>query len=416
MTGTIIIGPFRQILTMRNLPKNGSISDKQLEIVQMGGIVIKDGIIQDILTSPTFKSLIEDKPPEMEFLEIKQPLVLTPGLIDTHTHICFAGNRANEYAMKLEGISYLDIAKQGGGILSTVKATRAASQEQLVQLTVKRAKKMAQNGVTTCEVKSGYGLAVESELKILRAINQCKNEKNIPDIIPTCLAAHVKPPEFDSHAEYLEDLIIKLLPKLKEEELTSRIDIFIEEGAFEGNSAKNYLSAAKELGFQIVIHADQFSVNGSKLAAEIGAISADHLEASTNLELEQLKDQNVIATVLPGASLGLGIPFAPARKILDQGLELVISSDWNPGSAPMGDLLIQAALIGAYEKLSMAETLASITFRAADALNLNDRGKIEKGMRADLCAFPCESFSEILYRQGTLKPEYVWKKGNLIVS
>lgn len=416
MTSKIIIGPFRQIITMRNLPKYGIIKDHQLEIVEMGGIIINDGIIQEILNSDLFSSMINEKSAEIQYLEIKQPLVLTPGFIDAHTHICFAGNRADEYAMKLEGQSYIEIANKGGGILNTVNATRAASQEQLTQLTLQRAKKMAETGITTCEVKSGYGLTIESELKILRAIKQCENEKGIPDLISTCLAAHVKPPEFKTHEEYLNEITSNLLPQIKKEELAERVDIFIEEGAFEGKSAENYLKIAKELGFQITVHADQFSVNGSKLAAEIGAISADHLEASSNFELEALKAKNVIATVLPGASLGLGIGFAPARKILDLGLELVISSDWNPGSAPMGDLLVQAAIIGAYEKLSMAETFAAITFRAADALNLVDRGKLDKGMRADMCAFPCENFSEILYRQGVLKPEYVWKNGKLIVS
>ena len=170
------------------------------------------------------------------------------------------------------------------------------------------------------------------------------------------------------------------------------------------------------MGFDLVVHADQFTTGGSRIAVETGALSADHLEASTDIEIKQLAASDTVAVVLPGASLGLGIGFAPARKLLDAGASMAIASDWNPGSAPMGDLLTQAAILGAFEKLSTAETFAALTFRAAKALNLNDRGTIEPGKLADMQAFPCADYREILYHQGKLKPAKVWKRGETGVN
>ncbi|MDP2059249.1 MAG: amidohydrolase family protein, partial [Flavobacteriaceae bacterium] len=229
---------------------------------------------------------------------------------------------------------------------------------------------------------------------------------------PTCLAAHIIPKDFEGDAPvYLHYITEKLLPILKREKLTNRIDIFIEQTAFSEKEATQFLNRSKQMGFQITVHADQFSVGGSAVAIEMGAQSADHLEASKTKEIEQLAASDTVAVVLPGASLGLGMPFAPARKLLDAGCCLAIASDWNPGSAPMGDLLTQAAVLGAYEKLSTPEVFAGLTFRAAHALGLEDRGRIQSGMLADLIGFPCGDYRDILYRQGNLKPELVWKNG-----
>ncbi|MBN2262176.1 MAG: amidohydrolase family protein, partial [Prolixibacteraceae bacterium] len=203
----------------------------------------------------------------------------------------------------------------------------------------------------------------------------------------------------------------ELLPEVKKQQLSNRVDIFVEPSAFEASEAKAYLQMAKELGFDLVVHGDQFTVGGSQLATAMGALSVDHLEASGQQEMNLLGKSNLVSVVLPGASMGLGIPFAPARKLLDSGACLVIASDWNPGSAPMGDLLMQAAILGAYEKLTLAETLAAITVRAASALNLSDRGVLSPGKIADIIAFRTSDFRDIVYRQGKLKPGFVWKRG-----
>ena len=271
-------------------------------------------------------------------------------------------------------------------------------------------------GVTTIEVKSGYGLSVQDELKMLRAIAKAQTECKA-DLIPTCLAAHMIPKDYLGTAEdYLTEFSTVLFPILKKESLTHRIDAFLEEGAFTPSNIGPYFNKAKEMGFDITVHADQFSTGGSSVAVKYGAISTDHLEASGEEEIKMLAKSNTVATALPGASMGLGCNFAPARRLLDAGAALAIASDWNPGSAPMGNLLVQATVLGTFEKLTNTEVLAGITFRAAAALGLEDCGKIENGLLADLIAFPTNDYKEILYQQGMLLPSLVWKKGKLAVD
>jgi imidazolonepropionase len=266
-------------------------------------------------------------------------------------------------------------------------------------------------GVTTIEVKSGYGLSLEEELKQLRVIKSASAHTKAK-LVPTCLAAHMVPKDFTgTQQEYLEHVVNDLLPVLKQENLTNRVDIFIEESAINTENALLYLNKAKQMGFDITVHADQFTTGGSKVAVEVGALSADHLEASREKEIKLLADSNIVSVTLPGASLGLGMPYAPARKLLNAGACLAIASDWNPGSAPMGDLLMQAAVMSASEKLSAAEVFAGLTFRAASALKM-ERGILAPGMTADMQAYPCTDYREILYYQGKLKPSQVWTGGN----
>jgi len=203
---------------------------------------------------------------------------------------------------------------------------------------------------------------------------------------------------------------------LQAEKLCHRIDAFVEKSAFTPQEITPYLEKAKQLGFDLTIHADQFSCGGSQVAVALGARSADHLEASGEVEIQALAQSSTVAVALPGASIGLGMAFTPARKLLDQGAILAIASDWNPGSAPMGDLLAQASILATFEKLSTAEVLAGITFRAADALGLTDRGKLTTGQLADFILFPTADYREILYQQGKMKPVGVWKKGENVLS
>lgn len=405
-----LIGPFKQVIPMSGLSVKGAISDSQLRIFEDAGILVENGKIQEI---GNFEDLAK-RPIDIEIQELKGNHTCLPGLIDAHTHICFGGSRANDYAMRNAGMSYLEIAKAGGGIWDTVTQTRKATQEELIKRTTKLVNRHLKNGVTTIEVKSGYGLSVDEELKMLRAI-AATNANISADLISTCLAAHMLPKDYTgSHAEYLSEISEKLFPVLKEENLTNRIDAFIEESAFSAEQITPYFQKAKELGFDITVHADQFSTSGSQVAIDFQAISADHLEASTQKEVELLANSNVIATALPGASIGLGCDFTPARKILDAGGAVAIASDHNPGSAPMGDLLTQAAILGAFEKLSNAEVIAGITFRAAAALNLKDSGQLVKGFKADFIGFHTDNYQEILYNQGNFKPCMVWKNGALV--
>lgn len=402
-----LIGPFKQIVTMRNLPEKGCISDAALEIIPDGGVLFKDGIIEAV---GSYKELYKE---ELDLIKIHFDAVLFPGWIDAHTHICFGGSRASDYAARVSGLSYQEIAAKGGGILDTVAQTRKASEHELEDLLEKKTWRLAELGITTCEVKSGYGLTLSDELKMLEAIQNVNREVRV-DLIPTCLAAHVRPPEFQDNKEYLQFILDNLLPQIKNRNLAHRVDIFIEKNAFTPEEGRYYLEAAKRQGFSAIVHADQFSTGGSRLAAEIKAISADHLEQTGQEEARLLAQAGVVPVVLPGATLGLGMPFPPARMLLDEGLPLVIASDWNPGSAPMGNLIMQAAVLGAAQKISTAETLAAITIRAARALGLNDRGMIDTGLNADFAIYPVSDYREILYNQGSLYPAKVYAKGRCI--
>ena len=366
--------------------------DDDLQIIHQGGVLVENGLIVAV---DNFEAL-QKANPSTPIEEITGDHVLLPGFVDCHTHICFAGSRAKDYAMRIQGKTYLEIAKAGGGIWDSVTQTRAADEALLKKLLLQRVERHIAEGVTTIEIKSGYGLDTQAELKQLRAIKAAATQTKA-SLVSTCLAAHMVPKDFSgSQAEYLSYVFHDLLPVIKNENLSNRVDIFIEESAFGADNALVYLNRAKQMGFDITVHADQFTTSGSAVAVKSGAVSADHLEASKDAEIKLLANSDTVAVVLPGASLGLGMQYAPARKLLDAGTCLAIASDWNPGSAPMGDLLMQAAVMSAAEKLNTAEVLAGLTFRAAKALNLNDRGILAPGMRADMQAYPVNDYREIL--------------------
>ncbi len=403
----ILHGPFKEVISLDDLSVRGPLSDEKILRTPDAGIVTEDGRIRE-----------KGKYAELsaQFPDAKRDttgagMIVLPGFIDAHTHLCWARDRVMDYALRVSGKSYLEIAEAGGGIWSSVLKTRDAADDLLVSETVSRARRHLHDGVTTIEVKSGYGLSVESELKLLRAI-QTANQQCVADLIPTCLAAHMKPRDFQgSSRAYLNLLLHELLPAIQAEQLSRRLDIFIEKTAFDPDEGQFYLKRAASIGFDITVHADQFSVGGSEVGVAVGAKSVDHLEASGEREISLICASETTAVALPGASLGLGMAFTPARKILDGGGILAIASDWNPGSAPMGDLVMQASVLGTFEKLSIAETLAGLTFRAAHALGLTDRGRLSAGEWADMQAYNTDDYRSIFYHQGRLKPSFVWKRG-----
>ena len=405
-----LTGPFKQIVTLANLPLRGKLADEQLEIIENGGILSENGKIVDVGDFEVLKTAS----PTAEIENIVGTQVAFPAFTDAHTHICFGGNRANDFAMRNAGKTYLEIAESGGGIWSSVQHTRAASEDELLKTTLERIHFLISLGITTIEIKSGYGLDVENELKMLRVIKKAQNFTKAT-LVPTCLSAHLKPRDFEGdNVEYLQYILNEILPKVKEENLAKRVDIFIEKSAFQPEESRNFLMKAKEMDFEITVHADQFTPGSSRIAVEVGAKSADHLEATADEDIDFIASSETVAIALPGASLGLGEKFSPARKILDKNGILAIASDWNPGSAPMGNLITQASILATFEKLSTAEVLAGITFRSAFALGLEDRGKLEKGKKADFVTYETDNFQNILYQQGSLNAAKVFVDGEKI--
>lgn len=404
-----LIGPFQQILTMNNLPLKGALRDDMLEVIEHGAVVIVQGHFLEVGAYTALK----EKYADANHISVPEGSICLPGFIDCHTHIAFDGQRAGDFALRNAGSSYLEIAEKGGGIWSTVQHTRACSLDRLKTLTLQRVSSLLRQGITTIEVKSGYGLSVEQELKILRAIVQAKEQTPV-DIISTCLAAHMKPLDFKgSNSEYLKDMMENLFPILLAEKLTQRIDAFIEKSAFSQLEIVPYFRKAVDLGFQLTVHADQFSSSGSRVAVEFEALSADHLEMSTAQDIQLLASSQTVAVALPAASLGLGCGFTPARSLLDAGASLAIASDWNPGSAPMGNLVGSASILATMQKLSNAEVFAAITYRAAQALNLQDRGRIAAGQLADFNIYTTANYQNITYLQGSLQPAVVYKAGRV---
>jgi imidazolonepropionase len=332
--------------------------------------------------------------------------VVTPGLIDCHTHLVFAGNRLDDFEGRLSGDSYSAIAARGGGILSTVRATREASNDELLQLTEARVEQCESHGVTTVEVKSGYGLDMRHELRILETIKAC-NRRVIADLVPTFLGAHTFP-EAARHgaaarAAYVDEVVDEMLPEVVRRGLARFCDVFIDEGAFTLDEGRRVLEAAQALGLGLKVHAEQLTDTGaSGLAAELGAVSAEHLECVSDADLEAMAKAGTVAVLLPGAAFFLRDGFPDASRFRDKGVAMAVATDWNPGSSPTDNLLLMAQMAVLGCGMSIDEALPAITVNAARAVGLEgDRGVLREGMRADLAMFRIADPRELLYQLGS---------------
>jgi len=373
----------RELMTLKGASKKQgrSITDKDLGLVKNAALVVEKGRV--LWAGPESKC-----PRGLKFNKSVdcQRLNVFPGFIDCHSHMIFAGDRRNEFELRNKGISYQDIAKQGGGILATVKATRLATLDQLIHLGQQRVLGHLQQGVTTVEIKSGYGLNSKTEIKMLQAARSLKG----PHIVTTFLGAHALPKAYQSEVAYLARLE-KDLHIIKKMGLSQRVDIFVEKGYFSTKAARVYLNKAKALGFDITIHAEQMSRSGGALLAiEMGARSADHLiypSASDKDKIAQAK--NFTSVLLPNADLYLKFPFPDARGLLDRGGRVALATDYNPGSSPTQSLGLVGLLARLEMKMSLCEVFVALTLGGSYALGLeNDRGVLLPGMSADFFMSP----------------------------
>ena len=366
--------------------------------------ICKDGELPDLPCSA-----------DVRVLDAKNCLV-TPGLVDCHTHMVFGGWRHNEIPLKLRGATYLDILKAGGGILDTVRHTRSMSEDELYEKSKGFVSEMLSGGVTTVESKSGYGLNLDDELKQLR-VNKRMNDNTPMDVVSTFLGAHAIPPEYkDKPNEYIDYLCDEVLPEVKRQNLAEFCDVFCEDSVFDVAQSEKMLLCARKYGMGCKIHADEIeAIGGAVLAGQLGAISAEHLIATDGQGIDSMAKGGVTAALLPATSFYLNKTYAPARQMIEKGIPVAIASDFNPGSCP--SLNLQFAINLGYLKYRMLpeEILTATTLNAACAINRGERiGSIEVGKQADLVIWNAPNFEMICYRFGSNQVKTVIKKGEII--
>ena len=411
----LVIKNIGKLVTCKGLerPKVGQ-EMNELEIIEDAYIAIKDGKIIDIGTKNDYKKIINN----YTKIEDVKGLLVTPGLIDSHTHLVHGGSRENEFSKKLSGLPYIEILKQGGGILSTVESTKEASSEELYDKAKKSLDRMLEFGVTTVEAKSGYGLELDTEIKQLKVAKDLE-KKHPVDLVHTFLGAHAIPIEYkENHKPFIDIIVDEMMPKVKELGLAEFCDVFCEEGVFTIEETEYILSKAKEMGYKLKIHADEIvSLGGAELSAKLKCTSSDHLMAASEEGLKMMAENNVIANILPGTSFNLNKAYADARKMIELGVPVALSSDYNPGSCPSENLqfVMQLGCLGL--KMTPNEVLNAVTINAAYAIDRqNEIGSIEIGKKADLVVFDAPNVEYLMYHFGINHVDRVYKSGVLAVE
>ncbi len=404
-----VIRNIGQLVTIAQQPIPGATGP--LQIISDAAVAIKHGTIvwigRDDEAEPLFQRDTGPNPHDIAIVDAQQAVV-TPGLVDSHTHLVFAGSRAEEFHQRRTGVSYEELLAQGKGILSTMKATRAADTGTLMELAMTRLNTMRVHGTTTVEVKTGYGLDKITEETCLRIINNLNAfEESSPyhhmqmRVVPTFLAAHALPPEYqDRRAAYVDLLVEEMLPSFVG--LARFCDVFCEREAFTVEECRRILTRAKELGYGLKLHADQLSPSGgSRLAAELGAVSADHLDFASDEDLDALRDAGVVATLLPGCSYTLRTPYPSARRVIDRGLHVALATDFNPGTSYCENMQTMVNLAMSSMEMSLEEALEAVTINGARALGLAElTGSIEIGKLCELAFWSIRDYREIGYHFG----------------
>ena len=411
----LVIKNIGKLATMRsgNHPRFGK-QMNEIEILEDAYVAIGNGKFIDIGQGESYKKIINQDTK----VDDVGGLLVTPGLIDAHTHLVHGGSRENEFSKKILGVPYIDILKQGGGILSTVKSTRESTFEELYHKARKSLDRMLELGVTTIESKSGYGLDIDTEIKQLKVSHELSRNHPV-DLVHTFLGAHAIPIEYKGdNKKYIDILVNEIMPKIKELELAEFCDVFCEEGVFSITESELILSKAKEMGYKLKIHADEIeSLGGAELSAKLNCISSDHLMAASEEGIKLMAKNNVIANLLPATSFNLNKSYANARKMIDLGIAISLSTDYNPGSCPSENLqfVMQLGCIGL--KMTPYEVLNAVTINAAYAIDRqNEIGSIEVGKKADLVVFNAPNIEYLMYHFGINHVNKVYKDGILVVD
>jgi imidazolonepropionase len=384
---------------------------RELAIIENGSLVVRDGQIDWIGPDAQLPRV----PSDAVTLDADGQIVI-PGLVDSHTHLIFAGERSNELELRLQGINYQEISSSGGGIMSTVRQVRQCSLEQLKELARPRLQRLLAFGATTSEVKTGYGLTLADELKCLQAIAELNGEGPI-ELVPTFLGAHSVPAEFRSNREgYLRLLLDDMLPEVARSGLADFCDVFCETGVFDLNESFRILDRARDLGLRLKIHADELTpLGGAQLAARLGAFSADHLLCITEAGIDALARSETVATLLPGTAFYLGLPYAPARRLIERGLAVALASDCNPGTCPTENLPLIGTMACTQMGMLPGEALNALTLNAAAAIGRSDRvGSLAVGKQADLVLCGVGRYQELFYHFGVSHVRSVLKHGRVV--
>lgn len=387
----------------------------ELGVIEDGSVWLENGEIAAVGTTTELEQKYAGRSAEAEVIDANGHLV-TPGLVDPHTHVAYGGSREGEFEKRLQGTSYMDIMNAGGGIHATMRMTREATEEELVEQTTKRLDSFLEHGVTTIEGKSGYGMNLETELKQLKVMKRLNAEHPI-DLVPTFMGAHAVPAEYKGREdEFVDYLIDKMLPEVAE--LAEFNDVFCEQNVYTPEQSERILEAGKKYGLTPKIHADEIvSYGGAELAAKVGAISAEHLLKASDEGIKAMAEAGVIACLLPATALYLREEAAQGRKMIDSGVAVAISTDCNPGSSPTVSMPLVMNLACISMRLTPAEALVAATYNAACAIKREDRaGSIEVGKQADVVLWKVKSYQELQYLFGVNHVQSVWKNGEKVVG
>jgi imidazolonepropionase len=385
----------------------------ELTILTAANVIAQDGVITWV--GPAAQ--MPPAPADAEVVDASGKTVL-PGLVDSHTHLVWAGSREGEFEQRLQGRSYQEIAAAGGGINATVAQVRRADKETLKHAARRRLDRLLRFGVTTVEVKSGYGLSLTDELKCLQVIAELNAEGPV-ELVPTFLGAHVVPPEYaGNRGAYIDLLVREMLPEVARQKLAEHCDVFCETGVFSLDESERILGRARELGFGLKIHADELTpLGGAELAARLGAVSADHLLKISDAGIEALAASSTVATLLPGTAFFLGLPCAPGRRLIERGLAVALASDCNPGTCPTENLTLVGAMACTQMKMLPAEAITALTLNAAAAVGRADRvGTLEVGKQADLIICDVPGYVHLFYHFGVNHVWRVIKRGRVVCA